>query len=47
MYIEAQKVRMQQLQMKTMLTAFFDAESIIHHAFVLEKQTVKVNFINR
>jgi hypothetical protein len=29
------------------LTAFFDAESIIHHAFVLEKQTVKVNFINR
>jgi hypothetical protein len=33
---KAQKVRMQKSRVKTMLTAFFDAEGIIHHEFVLE-----------
>jgi hypothetical protein len=37
---KAQKVRMQKLLVKTMLTAFFDAKGIIHHEFVPEEQTV-------
>jgi hypothetical protein len=40
MYIEAQKLRMQNSRMKTMLTAFFDTKGVIHHEFVAEKQTV-------
>jgi hypothetical protein len=32
---KAQKMRMQKSQVKTMLTAFFYAEGIIHHRFVL------------
>jgi hypothetical protein len=40
MFKEAQKGRMLKSLMKTMLTAFFDAEGIIHHEFVQEKQTV-------
>jgi hypothetical protein len=43
-YIEAQKVRMQKLHVKTMLTAFFYAKSIIHHELVPEKQTVNGKF---
>jgi hypothetical protein len=37
---EAQKVKMQKSRVKTMLTAIFYAEGIIHHKFVPEKQTV-------
>jgi hypothetical protein len=47
MFKEAHKVRMQKSRVKTMLTAFFYAESIIHHEFVLEKQTLTVSFIRR
>jgi hypothetical protein len=43
----AQSLRMQKFLVKKMLTAFFDAIVIIHHEFVPEKQTVKVNFIKR
>jgi hypothetical protein len=43
---EAQKVGIQKSWVKTMLTAFFDAEGIIHHEFVLEKQTVNNKFYN-
>jgi hypothetical protein len=35
---------MQKSWVKTMLTAFFDAEGIIHHEFVPEKQTVNGKF---
>jgi hypothetical protein len=31
---------MQKLQVETLLTAFFKAKGIIHHEFVLEKETV-------
>jgi hypothetical protein len=41
---KAQNVRMQKSQMKTMLTAFFDAKGIIHHKFVPGKQPVKGKF---
>jgi phosphoribosylaminoimidazole-succinocarboxamide synthase len=41
---EAQKVGMLTLQVKKMLTAFFDAKGIIHHEFLLEKQTVNGKF---
>jgi hypothetical protein len=41
---KAQKVRMQKSRVKTMLTAFFGAEGIIHHKFVPEKQTVNSKF---
>jgi hypothetical protein len=41
---KAHKVRMQKSQVKTMLTAFFDAKRIIHHGFVPEKQTVNSKF---
>jgi hypothetical protein len=37
---KAQKVRRQKSWVKTMLTAFFDANGIIHHEFVPEKQIV-------
>jgi hypothetical protein len=40
MFKEVQKVRMQKSRVRTMLTAFFDADSIIHHEFVQGKQTV-------
>jgi hypothetical protein len=40
----AQKVRMQKLRLKTMLTAFFYAKDIIHHKYVPEKQTVNGKF---
>jgi hypothetical protein len=43
-HIEAQKVRIQKSLVKTMLTAFFDAKSIIHHASVPAKQTVNGEF---
>jgi hypothetical protein len=36
----------EKLQVKTMLTAFFDARGIIHHEFVLEKRTLN-GFIKR
>jgi hypothetical protein len=42
---KAQKVKMQKLHVKTMLTAFFYAKGIIHHAFALEKQTVNGNIL--
>jgi hypothetical protein len=35
-FIEAQKVRVEKRWVKTMLTAFFNAKSIIHHEFVAE-----------
>jgi hypothetical protein len=35
---------MQKPWVKTMLTAFFNAEDIIHHEFVPEKQTVNGKF---
>jgi hypothetical protein len=38
---KAQKMRMQKSQVKTMLTAFFDAKGIIHQEFVLEKTDCK------
>jgi hypothetical protein len=38
---EGQKVRMQKLQVKTMLTAFFDVKGITHHEFVPEKTDCK------
>jgi hypothetical protein len=41
---DAQKVRMQKLRVKTMLTAFFNAKGIIHHKFMPEKQTVNGKF---
>jgi hypothetical protein len=41
---ESQKVRMQKSLVKTMLTAFFDAQGIIHHEFVPEKKTVTGKF---
>jgi hypothetical protein len=41
---EAQKLRMQKLRVKTMLTAFCDAKVIIHYEFVPEKQTVNGKF---
>jgi hypothetical protein len=44
MFKEAQKVRMQKSQVKTMLTAFFDSEGIIRHEFVQEKLTVNGKF---
>jgi hypothetical protein len=34
----------QKLRVKTMLTAFFNAKTIIHHEFVSEKQTVNGKF---
>jgi hypothetical protein len=37
---KAQKLKIQKLRVKTMLTAFFYAEGIIHHEFVPEKQIV-------
>jgi transposase len=40
----AQKTKMQKSRVKTMFTAFFDAKGIIHHEFVLEKQTVNGKF---
>jgi hypothetical protein len=43
-YKEAQKMMMQKSLVKTMLTAFFYAKSIIHHEFVPEKQTVNGKF---
>jgi hypothetical protein len=43
-YIEAQKVRMQKLWVKTMLTALFYARGIIHHEFVPKKQNVNGKF---
>jgi hypothetical protein len=39
-----QKMRMQKSRVKTMLTAFFYAKSIIHHECVPEKQTVNGKF---
>jgi hypothetical protein len=33
-YIDAQKVRVQESRVKTMLTAFLDAKGVIHHEFV-------------
>jgi hypothetical protein len=44
MFKEAQKVRMQKSQVKTMLTVFFGAKGVIHHKFVQEKQTVNGKF---
>jgi hypothetical protein len=35
---------MQKLRVKTVLTAFLDAKGIIHHEFLLEKQTVNGKF---
>jgi hypothetical protein len=35
---------MQKSRVKTMLTAFLDAKVIIHHEFVMEKQTVNGKF---
>jgi hypothetical protein len=43
-YIEAQKVIMQKSPVKTMFPAFFDAECIIHHEFISEKQTINGKF---
>jgi hypothetical protein len=37
-------MRIQKSRVKTMLTALFDAEGIIHHEFVPEKQTVHSQF---
>jgi hypothetical protein len=42
--VKAQKMRMQKSKVKTMLTAIFYAKGIIHHEFVLEKQTVNSKF---
>jgi hypothetical protein len=38
---EAQKVRIKKLQVKTMLTVFYDAKGIINHEFVPEKKDCK------
>jgi hypothetical protein len=42
--LRAQMVKMQKSHVKTMLTSFLYAKGIIHHEFVLEKQTVKYKF---
>jgi hypothetical protein len=44
---KAQKVRMQNLWVKRILTAFFHAKATIHHEFVLEKQTVNGKFYKK
>jgi hypothetical protein len=41
---KAQKVGMQKSRVKTMLIAFFYDNDMIHHKFVLEKQTVNGRF---
>jgi hypothetical protein len=41
---KAQKVRMQKLRVKTMLTAIFYVKGIIHHKSVPEKQAVNGEF---
>jgi ribosomal protein S20 len=41
---EDEKVRMQNSQVKTMLTVFFYAKRIIHHEILQEKQTVNGQF---
>jgi hypothetical protein len=41
---EAQEVRMKKSRVKTMLTEFSYAKSIIHHESVPERQTVNDNF---
>jgi hypothetical protein len=41
---KAQKVRMQEWRLGTMLTAFFCAKCIIHREFVPERQTVNAKF---
>jgi hypothetical protein len=40
-WLSPNKLRMQILLVKTMLTAFFYAERIIYHKFVLEKKGCK------
>jgi hypothetical protein len=42
--LKAQKVRMQKSWVKKMFAAFFYAKGIIHHEFVLEKETVSGKF---
>jgi hypothetical protein len=44
---EAQKVRMQKSNVKTMLTAVFDAKRFIHHEIVPETQTINGKFFKR
>jgi hypothetical protein len=41
---ETLKLGAQNSRVKTVLTAFLDAKSIIHHDFVLGKQTVNSKF---
>jgi hypothetical protein len=41
---EAQKVKMQKLRVKTMLTAFFYAKGIVRREFVQKKQTENSKF---
>jgi hypothetical protein len=43
--LKTQKVRMEKLQVKTMLTAFFYAKGIIHQEFVLEKPAINGMYI--